>query len=55
MTSWETLVGQAQGLATDVLGPVWEMGTDLMKRSMENGVALPSLQRAAAGRPHSRL
>ncbi|PYQ13512.1 MAG: aspartate aminotransferase family protein [Acidobacteria bacterium] len=39
----------------DVLGPVWEMGTDLMKRSMENGVALPSLQRAAAGRPHSRL
>jgi ornithine--oxo-acid transaminase len=26
------------------LGPVWEMGTELMKRSMEQGVALPSLQ-----------
>jgi len=41
-----------------VLGPVWEMGTDLMKRSMETGVALPSLQRpsgrsqrAAIGQP----
>lgn len=34
-----------------VLGPVWEMGTDLMKRSMENGVPLPSMQRAH-GRPH---
>jgi ornithine--oxo-acid transaminase len=28
-----------------VLGPVWEMGTDLMKRSLEHGIALPSLQR----------
>jgi ornithine--oxo-acid transaminase len=34
-----------------VLGPVWEMGTDLMRRSMANGVALPSLQRAAASSP----
>jgi ornithine--oxo-acid transaminase len=33
-----------------VLGPVWEMGTDLMKRSMEQGVPLPSLQRPSAGR-----
>jgi ornithine--oxo-acid transaminase len=31
-----------------VLGPVWEMGTDLMKRSMEYGVPLPSLQRGPA-------
>lgn len=30
-----------------VLGPVWEMGTDLMKRSIATGVVLPSLQRAA--------
>jgi ornithine--oxo-acid transaminase len=29
----------------EVLGPVWEMGTDLMKRSIANGVPLPSLQR----------
>jgi ornithine--oxo-acid transaminase len=28
-----------------VLGPVWEMGTDLMRRSLANGVALPLLQR----------
>jgi ornithine--oxo-acid transaminase len=34
-----------------VLGPVWEMGTDLMKRSLEHGVTLPSLARAPAGRP----
>ena len=25
-----------------ILGPVWEMGTDLMRRSIENGVPLPS-------------
>jgi ornithine--oxo-acid transaminase len=31
-----------------VLGPVWEMGTDLLKRSIEHGVPLPSLQRAAS-------
>jgi ornithine--oxo-acid transaminase len=29
----------------EILGPVWEMGTDLMKRSIANGVPLPSLQR----------
>jgi ornithine--oxo-acid transaminase len=32
----------------EVLGPVWEMGTDLMKRSIANGVPLPSLQRKPA-------
>jgi ornithine--oxo-acid transaminase len=30
-----------------VLGPVWEMGTDLMKRSMEQGIPVPALQRPA--------
>ena len=34
--------------AKEVLGPVWEMGTDLMKRSIANGVPLPSLQRKPA-------
>jgi acetylornithine/succinyldiaminopimelate/putrescine aminotransferase len=34
-----------------VLGPVWEMGTDLMRRSMENGVTLPSMLRPASSRP----
>jgi acetylornithine/succinyldiaminopimelate/putrescine aminotransferase len=28
----------------DALGPVWEMGSELMKRSLEHGVPLPSLQ-----------
>ena len=32
----------------DALGPVWEMGSELMKRSLEHGVPLPSLQH---GRP----
>lgn len=29
----------------EVLGPVWEMGTDLLKRSLDHAVPLPSLQR----------
>jgi ornithine--oxo-acid transaminase len=37
------------------LGPVWEMGTDLMRRSLANGVTLPSMLRGAGvhapGRP----
>jgi ornithine--oxo-acid transaminase len=35
-----------------VLGPVFEMGTDLMRRSLANGVALPSLTRAPASTLH---
>ena len=31
-----------------LLGPVWEMSTELMKRSLATGVVLPSLQRPAA-------
>jgi ornithine--oxo-acid transaminase len=36
----DVLEGCKQGL-----GPVWEMGTELMKRSIDLGVPLPSLQR----------
>jgi ornithine--oxo-acid transaminase len=38
-----------------VLGPVWEMGTDLMKRSLATGVTLSSLQRAGLSRQHPRI
>jgi ornithine--oxo-acid transaminase len=49
----DTIVGaldQVLESCKSVLGPVWEMGTDLMKRSLEQGVPLPALQRPNGGR-----
>ena len=40
-----------------VLGPVWEMSTDVLRRSLEQGVPVPALQRSASGhdQPVSRV
>jgi ornithine--oxo-acid transaminase len=39
-----TALDQVLESCKEVLGPVWEMGSELMKRSLEHGVPLPSLQ-----------
>jgi ornithine--oxo-acid transaminase len=48
-----TALDQVLESCKDALGPVWEMGAELMKRSLEHGIPLPSLQH---GRPaHVRM
>jgi ornithine--oxo-acid transaminase len=42
--SFVTALDQVLESCKDALGPVWEMGSELMKRSLEYGIPLPSLQ-----------